>query len=64
MLKEGVTNGKHVVSFRVNNEEKKIIDRWAKMNGLSTSSVLRAMFNSVRESREDVFGKYKANGTI
>ena len=56
---ELTTRGKHIVSFRVNKDEKTMIDHWARKNGLSTSSVLRAMFYSMQGSAEEIFSKFK-----
>lgn len=53
------TDTKHILSFRVTNEEKKIIESWAKENSLNTSSVLRAMFHYTQGSTDEVFDKYK-----
>ncbi len=54
----------HIVSFRVSIEEKKMIDRWAKKNGMNTSSVLRAMFHYLQGSAEEAFSQYKESETI
>lgn len=55
------TDSKHIVSFRVSNEEKKLIDRLAKKNGMNTTSVLRAMLYSLKGAAEEVFSQYKEN---
>lgn len=56
---QSATRDSHIVSFQVNREEKTMIDRWARKNGMSTSSVLRAMFYSGQSLTDDVFSDFK-----
>jgi hypothetical protein len=50
---------KHVVSFRVNEEEKRVISKLASKAGLSTSSVMRAIFvDNIHELAEAKLKEY------
>lgn len=51
---------KHVVSFRVNEEEKRAINKLASKTGLSTSSVMRVLFfDNILELTEAKLEEYK-----
>ena len=47
----------HIVSFRVNDYEKKLLNKWSKVTGMNISVLMRGLFNRTQNSINETLDK-------
>lgn len=51
---------RHIVSFRVNDYEKRQLNKWSRMTGMNISSLMRELFNNTQTSIVEILDKESA----